>query len=219
MSSLRIAILGAGDIGGTLGRKWAKAGHRVAFGVKDPSSEKAQSLRQDLGEDILIGSPTEALTQSDNVLLAVPGSAVHELITTHAQLLNHKIIIDATNQIVKGRTTATNTWQGQGTLNSLGTLQAHAPHAQLYRAFNSYAWEEFADPVFQGVQADLFYCGPQGDALAIVEQLIAEIGLRPVRLGDVDQVEVVDEILRLWASLALFQGLGRDKVAFKMLTR
>ncbi|HZR43930.1 MAG TPA: NAD(P)-binding domain-containing protein [Ktedonobacteraceae bacterium] len=219
MSSLRISILGAGDIGGTLGRKWAKAGHRVAFGVKDPSSEKAQSLRQDLGEDILIGSPTEALTQSDVVLLAVPGSAVNELITTHAQLLDHKTIIDATNQIVKGKTTATNTWQGQGTLNSLGTLQAHAPHARLYRAFNSYAWEEFADPVFQGVQADLFYCGPQGDALAIVEQLIAEIGLRPVRLGDVDQVEVVDEILRLWASLALFQGLGRDKVAFKMLTR
>jgi predicted dinucleotide-binding enzyme len=77
----------------------------------------------------------------------------------------------------------------------------------------------FANPVFQGVQADLFYCGPEGDALTIVEQLIAEIGLRPVRLGDVDQVEVVDEILRLWGTLALFQGLGRDRVAFKMLTR
>ncbi len=38
MTSLRIAILGAGDIGGTLGRKWARAGHTIAFGVKNPAS-------------------------------------------------------------------------------------------------------------------------------------------------------------------------------------
>jgi hypothetical protein len=42
MSSLHIAILGAGDIGVTLGRKWARAGHTIAFGVKNPASEKAQ---------------------------------------------------------------------------------------------------------------------------------------------------------------------------------
>jgi predicted dinucleotide-binding enzyme len=219
MSSLRIAILGAGDIGGTLGRKWAKAGHRIAFGVKNPSSERAQSLREELGDQIFIGSPAEALASSDIVLLAVPGSATEEIIVTHAQLLDHKIIIDATNQITKGKSEATKQWQGRGSLNSLSTLQAHASHAQIYRAFNSYAWEAFADPIYQGVQADLFYCGPDGDALTMVEQLIAEIGLRPVRLGDVDQIEVVDNVLQLWATLALFQGMGRDKVALKVLTR
>jgi len=217
MTSFHIAILGAGDIGSTLGRKWAGANHTIAFGVKDPSSERTQNLRAEL--DILIGSPTEALAQSDIVLLAVPGSAVAEVITTHAELLDYKIIIDATNQLIKGKTAATGQWQANGALNSLSTLQANVPHAQVYRAFNSYAWEAFADPIYQGVQADLFYCGPDGDALPIVEQLIAEIGLRPVRLGGLDQIEVVDGILQLWASLALFQGKGRNNVAFKMLTR
>jgi predicted dinucleotide-binding enzyme len=108
---------------------------------------------------------------------------------------------------------------GQGTLNSLSTLQAHAPHAQVYRAFNSCAWEAFADPIYQGVQADLFYCGPQGEKQAIIEQLIADIGLHPVNLGGLDQIEVVDNVLQLWASLALFQGWGRNNVAFKVLTR
>lgn len=219
MSSLHIAILGAGDIGGILGRKWARAGHVVAFGVKNPASEKAQRLREELGEQLLIGSPAEALAASDVVLLAVPGSAVEEIIATHAQLLDHKIIIDATNQIPKGKSEATKQWQGHGPLNSLRTLQVYAPHAQIYRAFNSYAWEAFADPIYQGIQADLFYCGPDGDELTVVEQLIAEIGLRPVRLGDLDKISVVDEILQLWGTLALFQGWGRDNVAFKVLTR
>lgn len=219
MASLQIAILGAGDVGSTLGRKWVKAGHTVAFGVKNPSSEKAQRLREEFGAHVLLGSPAEALAKSETVLLAVPGSAVEEIIVTHAELLDHKIIIDATNQITKGKSEATKQWQGRGSLNSLSILQAHAPHAQVYRAFNSYAWEAFADPIYEGVQADLFYCGPDNDALAVVEQLIAEIGLRPVRVGDLDQIEVVDEILHLWGTLALFQGKGRNNVAFKMLTR
>jgi len=219
MSSLRIAILGAGDVGGTLGRKWARAGHTIAFGVKNPASEKAQSLREELGEHVLIGSPTEALAKSDIVLLAVPGAAVEEIIAIHAPLLDHKIIIDATNQITRGKSEATKQWQGQGALNSLSPLRTHAPDAQVYRAFNIYAWEAFAEPIYNGIQADLFYCGPEGEALTVIEQLIAEIGLRPMRLGDLDQIEVVDEILRLWATLALFQGMGRDRVALKVLTR
>ena len=33
---MRIGILGAGMIGGTVGRLWAEAGHDVTFGVRHP---------------------------------------------------------------------------------------------------------------------------------------------------------------------------------------
>lgn len=69
------------------------------------------------------------------------------------------------------------------------------------------------------MQADLFYCGPAGSEKAIVEQLIAEIGLRPIYLGESTMVEVVDEVIRLWAALAFFQDMGVNHVAFKVLTR
>ncbi|QBD83293.1 hypothetical protein EPA93_47965 [Ktedonosporobacter rubrisoli] len=219
MEPLHIAILGAGTVGNVLGNKWIYVGHKIAFGVKDPESERVQSLRKDLGEHVFIGSPAQALARADIVLLAVPGSVVRELIAEHAQHLDHKIIIDATNQLVKGQTEATKQWQATGALNSLSTLQAYVPHAQVYRAFNSYSWETFADPTYQGVQADLFYCGPEGEKQAIVEQLISEIGLNPVKLGDLDQIEVVDNILRLWATIALFQDKGRGNIALKVLTR
>jgi predicted dinucleotide-binding enzyme len=187
--------------------------------VKDPSSERAQKLREELGANVFIGSVAESLAQGDIVLLAIPGHTVEELVRTHAQLLDHKLIIDATNQLTKGKTAAEGKWSAQGPLNSLTTLQTYASHAQVYRAFNSYAWEAFADPMYQGIQADLFYCGPEDDTQAIIEQLIDDIGLHPVWLGGLDQIEVVDNILRLWATLALFQDKGRNNIAFKVLHR
>ena len=169
---------------------------------------------------MLIGSPADALAMSDIAVLAVPGEVVEELIITHAHLLDHKIVIEAANKLPHiQKTLSTQKWADHEPLTSLSTLQAHVPHAQVYRAFNSYGWEPFADPLYQGVQADLFYCGPEGEAQTVVEQLITEVGLCPVRLGDVDQVEVVDDVLRLWVTLALLQGKGRDQVALKVLTR
>ena len=41
---MKIAIIGAGNVGGTLGRAWVKAGHEVMFGVRDPSSPKVAAL-------------------------------------------------------------------------------------------------------------------------------------------------------------------------------
>lgn len=72
--------------------------------------------------------------------------------------------------------------------------------------------------MFGGVQADLFYCGPDGESRAVVEQLIADVGMRPIRVGDADQVDVVDSILRRWFALATGQGMGRY-LALKLLRR
>ncbi len=43
---MNTAILGAGNIGATLGKKWANAGHRVMFGSRDPDKPELQSLVQ-----------------------------------------------------------------------------------------------------------------------------------------------------------------------------
>ena len=204
MGELRIAVLGAGNIGGTLGRKWAAAGHKVTFGVTDPAGARAQALRAELGNKVTIGLVAEALAAGNVVVMAFPGAAMDEMITTYAAQLDGKIIIDAANRM------------GGGPMNSFATFQARKPHARVFRAFNSLGWENFANPVFKGVQADLFYCGPDGDAREMVEQLITDVGLRPMRLGDIDQVGLVDTVTQLWFALAIRQGKGRH-LAFKVL--
>lgn len=207
MAAFRIAVLGAGNIGGTIGKKWVAAGHVVAFGVSNPSGAKAQALRDALGEKATIGTVAEALAAGDVVLMAVPGGTMDETIRANAAALDGKIILDAANRM-----------GGGGPANSFATFREQAPQARVYRAFNTLGWENFADPVFNGVQADLFYCGPDGEARQVVEQLIADVGLRPVRLGDEEQVGLVDSLLAVWFTLAQRQGWGRH-LAFKVLSR
>ena len=207
MSTIKIVVLGAGNIGGTLGRKWVAAGHQVVFGVNNPGGEKARKLRSELGERAVIQTTAEALaTNPDVVLLAIPGAAMDATIAQYAQQLDGKIIIDAANKMAAN------------TPDSFAALQQYAPHSPIYRAFNTLGWENFANPVFNGVAADLFFCGTDGAPRTTVEQLISDIGLRPVYLGGVEQVDLVDSLLRLWFTLASVQGKGRN-LAFKMLTR
>jgi len=204
---LTIAVLGAGNIGGTLGRKWAGAGHQVAFGVNDPNGKHAQTLRSDLNDKVTIGTVSEALSSNpDVVVMAVPGTAMDATITGFATQLDGRIILDTANRM------------GGGPLNSLATFQQHTPGARVFRAFNTLGWENFANPEFEGGPADLFYCGPEADARTVVEQLITDIGLRPMYLGGVEQVGLVDAVAGLWFALALGQGKGR-RLAFKVLTR
>jgi predicted dinucleotide-binding enzyme len=104
---------------------------------------------------------------------------------------------------------------GAAVVNSVAAIQAAAPGAHVFRAFNGYGWENFADPVFDGVRADLFSVGPEGDAGAAVEGLIADVGLRSVRLGGPDRAGLTDDLLHVWFPLVR-SGRGRH-LAFRVL--
>lgn len=205
--NLTIAVLGAGNIGGSLGRKWIAAGHQVSFGVNDPNGKHAQELRSEFGDQVRIGTIAEVLSGNpDVVVMAIPGGAMDATIEQYASQLDGRIIIDTANNM------------RAPVPNSFAALQKYAPHASIYRAFNIYGWENFANPVFPEGPADLFFCGTDGDARATVEQLISEVGFRPTYLGGVEQAGLVDSLLRLWFALASGQGKGRHLV-FKALTR
>lgn len=201
---MKIDILGAGNIGGTLGTKWASAGHEVVFCVRNPQSQKVQGLLE-ICQGKASATTLSAVTgDSDAVLFAVPSAAVESAVKEYSAQLDRKIVIDATNRV------------GVPVMNSLAVLRARAPRAALYRAFNSLGWENFAEPLIDGERIDLFYCGEEGEKRPEVEQLIADVGLRPVYIGGVEQAPTIDNLTTLWFALALQQGHGR-RLAFKML--
>ena len=202
---MKIAILGAKTIGSTLGKKWVQAGHSVVFGVRRVDDTQVQALVKTLGSRAAVDTVANAIRLSEVAVFAIPGSAMEDTIAAHAQALDGKLIIDAANRM------------GGGEMNSASAFAAHAPAAKVFRAFNSLGWENFENPRFGDLQADLFYCGPEGEARASVEKLIADVGLRPICLGGLDQVQVVDSVGSLWFALALRQGMGRH-LAFKVLT-
>ncbi|MFM8321869.1 MAG: NADPH-dependent F420 reductase [Chloroflexota bacterium] len=194
---MKIAVIGAGNIGGTLGRAWA-ARHRVNFGVRSPQDSKYDPLRA-VAE---VMAAEQALEGAQAVLLALPGPAVAEFAAGCGAALEGRVVIDAANNVRSAE------------MNSLGALRAAAPGAHLARAFNSTGWENFAQPVLGGQPVDLFYCA-QPAAKPVLEQLIGELGLRPIYTGDLDTAPLLDNLTRLWFALAHVQGRGR-RIAFKL---
>jgi 8-hydroxy-5-deazaflavin:NADPH oxidoreductase len=188
---MKIGVIGAGKIGGTIGGKWEAAGHEVAYGLRDPSKRKgAKTIDQ-------------ALSGAEVVLLAVPGAAVSQFVHDHAKGLDGKVVVDATNNF------------GAKSFHSWSELASTAPSAKLYRAFNSLGWDVFANPVLGGQQADLFYAGAEGASKQVVEKLISDAGLRPIWVGGPDQVDTVDGLLRLWSTLS---GKRGRRIAFKLIS-
>jgi 8-hydroxy-5-deazaflavin:NADPH oxidoreductase len=195
---MRIAVMGTGRIGGTIGRAWSRAGHAVTFGSRHPSSDDARG-----DTDATVAGIPDALAGADVVLLALPARSVSELLAGNAAAIDGKLVIDATNQI------------GAAEMNAAKQVAAAVPGARYVRAFNMLGWENFADPLFDGVPADLFYSAPTADE-ATVAQLISDVGLRPAYLGEGKQ-DVVDGVLPLWITLVQSHG-GNRRLAFRVLT-
>ena len=85
-NALRIAVIGAGNIGRTLGSKWAAAGHEVVYGVRSPGAPDTASV-------------ADAVARAEVVVLAVPGAAAKDVLATLGAALAGKVVIDATNDV------------------------------------------------------------------------------------------------------------------------
>jgi 8-hydroxy-5-deazaflavin:NADPH oxidoreductase len=185
----RIGVIGSGNIGETVGEAWRRAGHDVVYGSRSPEPPRTVAI-------------DDAIARADVVLLAMPGAAVPQLLAEHGPALDGRVVIDATNDL------------GGERLHHADAYAEHAAGARFVRAFNTLGFEMFAQPQVGGEVADLFWCGPED---AGVERLIADLGLRPVRVGDIDAIDVVDGVCRLWLTLVFRAGHPR-RLAFRMLT-
>ena len=189
---MKIAVIGTGNIGGSLGTKWLAAGYDVVYG-----SRKASGTGPG-GAPVL--SVSDALDGAEVVVLAVPGPAVADVVGAQSAALAGKIVIDAVNRM------------GQPELNSRALIAAAAPDARYVRAFNSLGWENFADPV---PGANLFFAADP-EARAPAEELISAVGLEPAFVGDATATATVDGLLPLWFALVKQNG-GNRKVALRIV--
>ena len=185
---MKIAVIGTGKIGGTLGQRWQAAGHEVVYG------SRAGSGTGPGGAPVM--AVGDALNAAEVVLLAVPGGAAAEIAAANGAALAGKVVIDATNNI------------GQPAVNSQAAIAAAAPDARYVRAFNTLGWENFADPP---PGAALFFAADPG-ARPAAEELITAVGLEPVFAGDPGASGTVDALLPLWFAMVKHNG-GNRRVA------
>jgi 8-hydroxy-5-deazaflavin:NADPH oxidoreductase len=189
---MRIAVIGTGNIGGTLGSKWRAGGQDVVYGSRHPSGTGPG------GAPVL--GVAEAVNGADAVLLAVPGGAVPDVVSALGAALDGTVVIDAVNRI------------GEPQTSGHALIAAAAPGARYVSAFNTLGWENFADPL---PGTDLFFAADPS-ARAAAEELISAVGLRPVYVGDATAVPAVDALLGLWFALVQRNG-GNRKLAFRLV--
>jgi len=210
---MRIGILGSGNVGGTLGRRWARNGHTVVFSSRTPDSREMKGLVQETGPTARAATVAETAHESEAVLLATPWPATRDAVAAAGDL-SGKVLIDATNPLLPrldGLEVGTNTSGGE-------QVAAWARGTRVVKAFNTVGFNIMANPQFDGAAALLFYCGDDPAAKQAVHGLAKELGFDPSDAGPLTQARLLEPFGLLWISLAFTPGHGRE-FAFQLLTR
>ena len=209
---MKIGIIGCGNVGGTLGKRWAQNGHDVVFGSRDPNSEKMQTLVKQAGSKATGASNVEAVSASEILLVSTPWRATQTVLTSLGKLSN-KIVMDATNPVLP---TLDGVSVDQTT--SAGEQVQAWTGAKVVKVFNTVGANIMADPSFKEGPPVMFYCGDDAAAKATVASLVDELGFKAVDAGPLKQARILEYFALLWISLAMKQGFGRD-IAFRFLRR
>src|SRR5690606_33468590 len=128
-----IAVIGTGEVGASLGPRFAAVGHDVVYGSRSPERDDVRQLVRDTGRNASAATPAEAAARADIVVLAVPWNAIEEVVRSLGDL-SGKIVIDPTNP----RIIAEDGFRDfPSHTSNAERIQALAPEAFVVKAFNT----------------------------------------------------------------------------------
>lgn len=209
---MKIAVIGAGNVGGNLGTLWAQQGYEVCFGVRNPEDERYTPLLN--WPKAKIGTVADCAAEADVWLLAVHYRDLEHIYPELKAHTQGKILIDATNPVMPG---LSGLMVGQDT-SAAEEIQRRLPDVAVVKAFNNLGANNFKNLDFQGYKADTFLCGDDPEAKATVKTLAEAIGFRAVDAGHLSQARYVEPMAMLWITMAYKYDYGPN-FTFKMLER
>jgi predicted dinucleotide-binding enzyme len=176
---MKIGIVGSGNIGGTLGRIWANAGHAVMFSSLD--LEHDRKLAAEVGANASAGTPRDAAAFGDVLLVAVPYHALPSVGKELGALLKGKVVIDACNPFTQ-RDGEVGKWAQE---KGAGLASAELlPGARIVRAFNAVGYSRLPGAARREPRAGMPIAGDDAKAIAIASRLIRDVGYEPVLIGN-----------------------------------
>jgi predicted dinucleotide-binding enzyme len=204
-AATRIAIIGAGNVGGNLGTRLSNAGFPVRFGVRDGTDTAA--LLAACGKDASAVAVAEAVAWGEVVFLAVPGSVALEVATSLASNLAGKIVVDCNNPLVWKEGPV---WAPPPEGSLAAAIAKAAPGARVLKGFNGFGAEFHKDPGRAGSPAQVFLAGDDAEAKKTVSNVASQAGFEPIDAGPLRNAAVLENVAILWIHLAMVGGQGRD---------
>jgi 8-hydroxy-5-deazaflavin:NADPH oxidoreductase len=186
---MNIGIIGCGNMGGALGTRWARAGHTVLFGSREP--DKARAVAQRAAPSATSGDFDAAAAFGDVVVYTVRGILPRALLRMPGVLAG-KILIDCNNTDMTkdGRPIATS--PNDPTLAE--RLAADVPDAHVVKAFTSTPRQviELEREVLAAARVSTLLCGNASNAKTVVKNLAEELGFVAIDCGALDASRIVD---------------------------
>jgi hypothetical protein len=173
----KIGVIGGGNIGGTIGGLWVKAGYEVFFSSRHP--EELKPLTEKLGPLAKGGTVGEALDFGEVILIAVPYKAIPELAKDYGPKFAGKIVVDPANAVARR--------DGEDLLKETkekgigNTTESYLKGSHVVRAFNSMSYANFVKEAHRaGDPMAIPIAGDDAHAVQIASQLVRDAGFEPV---------------------------------------
>jgi 8-hydroxy-5-deazaflavin:NADPH oxidoreductase len=189
---MKIAVLGAGNVGSTLGQSWSRRGHEVIYGVRQPESGNASQA-----------TVADAAARAEVVAITLPWPAVKGVL--EGLNLTGKVVLDCTNPLKPDLSLDTSAGASGGE-----SVAKWAKGARVVKIFNTTGFNNMANPAYGGKPIMMCYCGDDAEAKRIAAGLAADTGFDPVDAGPLSNAGLLEHYAVLWIWLAVKGGLGRD---------
>lgn len=206
----QIGIVGAGKMGGTLAKLWAMAGYQVMISSDHPAT--LENLAHSIGPNVRVGTPREAATFGNVVVISVPYKALPQVGHELAPELAGKVVLDTGNPYPNRDGPMAEEARREGT----GVASAkYLPGARLVRAFNAIKWTDLAGAAHRsGELAAIPLAGSDHGALVIAARLVRDAGFDPVIVGDLSTARKFDVNTPVYVQLLTAKEL-REKLGLK----
>jgi 8-hydroxy-5-deazaflavin:NADPH oxidoreductase len=204
---MRIAIIGAGNVGKAVGANWVRAGHEIRYGVRNPADAKYAGLA--------VASVAEAARAGEAVLIATPWPATEAAIAAAGDLAG-KLVLDSTNPLAMG---PDGLMLALGHTNSGGEMVAGwAKGAAVFKTLNQTGFANMGDAGRYAPKPVMFYAGDDAARRGDAARLVGDLGFEAVDAGPMRNARLLEAYAMLWIDLAMKRGQGRN-FAFALTRR
>ena len=217
MRSMKIGILGTGDVGQALGRGLVSIGHEVRMGSREAGNVKARAWVSKTDERASAGTFADAAAFGEIVFLATIWSGTENALKlAGAKNLAGKVVVDVTNPLVFTPNAPPSLALGH-TDSGGEQVQRWLPESRVVKAFNIVGNAHMFHPDFPGGPPDMFVCGNDAAAKKTVTEICAAFGWPVIDIGGIEGSRLLEPICILWVLYGIQHSSWNH--AFKLLRK
>ena len=214
----KIAVLGTGIVGNTIGSKLIQLGYEVKMGSRTANNEKANAWTKANGVQATQGTFAEAAKFGEIVFNCTKGENALDVVQLAGEAnLAGKILIDISNPLDFSKGMPPTLLPGLTNTNSLGEeIQKLLPETHVVKTLNIVNCEVMIDAARCGGNATMFVAGNSVEAKKEVGKILQQFGWKDsIDLGDIKHARSTEMMLPIW--LSVYMATGNGYIGFKIV--